>query len=360
MKKKKTPKSFELEKQPVEILIQIAHNLPIEQVINWCQTNKRFNEQICKNHIFWFKKIQTDFDTTPKTYYQKYLLDYNQRNYYRINVVDDTDVETGLYLLPFEKAVEKIKGFYGNFEMYINKDLNIFYYNDYSNYFLVDVTGPNLDLFREAVISKSWKPVKYSNANIYESIKTWYHKNDFNSILKVIDTPEVKTPKTPSLDILKIVLKILKLQQLEKLPHEYLMPAIENLDIETISKFCDGSLIFNDKVCNNNKYWIEKFKKDFNESPETYQETYIKLYKEKNWYHISSHIGFNHKYHLLPFEKAVVNFTFLYSDFTDIKGKRDKYLDTGKNYIEYNIYGNWVRVWGPDLDRFENAVLKIN
>lgn len=79
------------------------------------------------------------------------------------------------------------------------------------------------------------------------------------------------------MDILKIVLKFLKLQQLEKLPQEYLMPAIENLDIETISKFCDGSLIFNDKVCNNNKYWIEKFKKDFDKSPETYQETYIKF-----------------------------------------------------------------------------------
>ena len=352
-KEKKPPLNISgLEKQPDEILINIVKNIPIEQVIKFCQTKKRFNEQICKNDNFWVSRLQKDFGITSRIYYQKYIEEYKRRNFYQIDIDDFEEIHTGTFLLPFEEAVAKVKNVYGNANPDVNLEdeskSNSLSYNDYEQYFYVKVTGPDLDRYKEAVSSKDWKAKKYVYTNIYESIKSWYHNNDFNSILKVAHAPKVKTPKNPDLEVLKIILKTLDLQLLEELSsNKSLMSAVEDLDIETIIKYCDGSSKFNNKVCENAEFWIKKFKKDFDKPTETYYQIYIKLYKQKHFYEVS----FCHGTFLLPFEEAV-------AEVKKCLGTARGHEIRGEDVIVYEDYAHYSRgyVSGPDLDLFEKVI----
>ncbi len=46
---------------PDDILIKIALNLNLKNLINYCQLNARFNNVICSNNWFWYNKFIHDY-----------------------------------------------------------------------------------------------------------------------------------------------------------------------------------------------------------------------------------------------------------------------------------------------------------
>lgn len=51
-----------LDNLPTDILLLVALELPPEDLMSLCNTNKKFNERICGNDDFWYNKIQKDFN----------------------------------------------------------------------------------------------------------------------------------------------------------------------------------------------------------------------------------------------------------------------------------------------------------
>lgn len=46
---------------PKDLLIVLALNLEYEEILNLCQTNKRVNDIVCKNKLFWKQKLVKEY-----------------------------------------------------------------------------------------------------------------------------------------------------------------------------------------------------------------------------------------------------------------------------------------------------------
>jgi len=65
---------------PTDLYFKILETLDIEEVFNLCNTNKLFDQWICKNDNFWRKRIKDDFKISytakyPKDEYQKIYIE---------------------------------------------------------------------------------------------------------------------------------------------------------------------------------------------------------------------------------------------------------------------------------------------
>lgn len=49
-----------MQRQPKEIITEIALNLPLRDLLNYCLTNKNFSN-ICKSNSFWIRRLVKDF-----------------------------------------------------------------------------------------------------------------------------------------------------------------------------------------------------------------------------------------------------------------------------------------------------------
>ena len=50
-----------MEKLPKDIIVSLALELNLEDIVMLCQTTSRFNEKICQNNIFWLNKLIKDY-----------------------------------------------------------------------------------------------------------------------------------------------------------------------------------------------------------------------------------------------------------------------------------------------------------
>jgi hypothetical protein len=66
---------------PKDILIQLALELDILSLLNFCKSSKRFNTITCQNNLFWFNKLNKDFNYSDTKIYNK---DTNYRNLYEM------------------------------------------------------------------------------------------------------------------------------------------------------------------------------------------------------------------------------------------------------------------------------------
>ena len=64
---------------PPDILALLALDLPLEDIISYCSSNKRFNKYVCQKESFWLNKLLREYpyykllDTT-KSYKDSYIL----------------------------------------------------------------------------------------------------------------------------------------------------------------------------------------------------------------------------------------------------------------------------------------------
>ena len=49
-----------------DVLIKLAIDLDLPDIIKWCSINKRFNKLTCENDIFWMNKFYNDYGKYPK------------------------------------------------------------------------------------------------------------------------------------------------------------------------------------------------------------------------------------------------------------------------------------------------------
>ena len=77
------PSTFTLQQQSTDMLLLMAENMKIEDVLSLCETNKAFNKGICKNDKFWIKRLERDFGSIKKegrrNYFQEYVIKYKLR-----------------------------------------------------------------------------------------------------------------------------------------------------------------------------------------------------------------------------------------------------------------------------------------
>jgi len=59
-----------LEQLPTEILYQLLVSLSYDQIINFCSTNRQYQERICHNENFWATKARKDFGVPTERFYQ--------------------------------------------------------------------------------------------------------------------------------------------------------------------------------------------------------------------------------------------------------------------------------------------------
>ncbi len=48
-----------------DVIIYMALNLDLPEILKLCQTSRRFNKTVCKNRDFWSNKLQRDFNIDP-------------------------------------------------------------------------------------------------------------------------------------------------------------------------------------------------------------------------------------------------------------------------------------------------------
>lgn len=50
-----------MESLPRDVLVYLALELDLLDIVNLCKSNKKIDEKICKNHHFWRNKINRDY-----------------------------------------------------------------------------------------------------------------------------------------------------------------------------------------------------------------------------------------------------------------------------------------------------------
>ncbi len=90
-----------------DILLYMALNMDVPEVLSLCETSTRYNNLICNNQTFWMNKIMVDMPHLApniKTYGPDYKLSYQQLAYrfiqldFILNLIDeDPDVDEDLY-----------------------------------------------------------------------------------------------------------------------------------------------------------------------------------------------------------------------------------------------------------------------
>ncbi len=93
------PSIFTLQQQPTEMLLLMAENMKIEDVLSLCETNKAFNKGICKKDNFWRQRLERDFGSTKRegkrNYFQEYVIKYKLR---RQRILSEYNKHPGLEL----------------------------------------------------------------------------------------------------------------------------------------------------------------------------------------------------------------------------------------------------------------------
>lgn len=53
---------IELNDLPLEVLLHIALQMDLPELLNFCKSSKEINDKTCRNNLFWIKKLKRDFD----------------------------------------------------------------------------------------------------------------------------------------------------------------------------------------------------------------------------------------------------------------------------------------------------------
>ncbi|GAG79205.1 unnamed protein product, partial [marine sediment metagenome] len=53
-----------MDKIPKDIIVLLALELDISDVLTYCRLSKRFNNAVCNNFSFWYNKLFKDFGFT--------------------------------------------------------------------------------------------------------------------------------------------------------------------------------------------------------------------------------------------------------------------------------------------------------
>ena len=68
-----------MEKLPKDMIIYLAMEMELPEIISFCNTSKKINERVCKNNIFWRNKIEKE-----RPGLLDYLSDEKQKDYRKI------------------------------------------------------------------------------------------------------------------------------------------------------------------------------------------------------------------------------------------------------------------------------------
>jgi len=70
-----------MERLPIDVLVKMALELDLPEILKYCLVSKKFNTSVCMNRDFWILKLRKDFNISydksfgdPKLYYKRYLL----------------------------------------------------------------------------------------------------------------------------------------------------------------------------------------------------------------------------------------------------------------------------------------------
>lgn len=177
-----------METLPKDILIELALELPIKDLIALCQTSQKYN-YICESNAFWRKKLLKDYniiENNPKQIYKqikenseicnKKVL--NGKRGYVLNEITQDDFKDAddylIYIFLLSKILEKgqnIPNYYrGLYDRYIEK-INY----KYNNKILRDTEFPTeeeyeifLNLLRKAEVTPFQK--SYINGILYRGL----------------------------------------------------------------------------------------------------------------------------------------------------------------------------------------------
>ena len=148
-----------------------------------------------------------------------------------------------------------------------------------------------MDLYFDNTFIQSY-PIRpnATTYDIWKAIDDWLRPQRINYRvhLKLKDDTIIpinnKAPMNLSLiqnniDIL-VVTPLHRLEDLEVLPTDILLQIVSDLPISDINSLCRTSRSLKIKICDNEQFWINKFIKDFGESPVPYkkQRSYAHLY----------------------------------------------------------------------------------
>lgn len=116
-------------KLPKDILLKLAMELDLSEILNLCESDKKINDNICENNWFWKEKLQKDFyvnynnietKENPKTLY--FDLDENFNKCYT-DVLRNHLIKYG-NMKNFKNEICKLLGPYYkvNINIYVNVD----------------------------------------------------------------------------------------------------------------------------------------------------------------------------------------------------------------------------------------------
>jgi hypothetical protein len=100
-----------MDKFPKEMLIQVALELDMENIIKFCKTNKKVNSAVCENENFWRQKLLKDYPN----YFELFPLSQEERyrkKYLRIY---------SFYTSVDETCQEFLNHFFGESQRYMDK-----------------------------------------------------------------------------------------------------------------------------------------------------------------------------------------------------------------------------------------------
>jgi len=167
-----------METLPKDILISIALNLDLPQIIQFCKTDKYHNNVICESRNFWNRKLLQDFgivSKTPKEEYKTLFLDQNNEKLYdKFGITSDAPVKA------YNILQEKYDQAYTIFEEYA-LDKEEFEQELIS--LIEDMSGDieNMDVYNYQLVNL----IKYFIPNFQFEEKYWIAFNLLNSIKEI-------------------------------------------------------------------------------------------------------------------------------------------------------------------------------
>jgi hypothetical protein len=179
---------------PKDILIEIALNLDLPEVIIWCRINKKFNQGICASPDFWNRKLYKDYGITSST--PKY--DYMNKKLYtyyniRSNTPDEalTEINNELYTFYLKYGIKDRKNFEKDIGRYISnhdyEDILVFYETE-------TLDDSDLLYLEEEFVDKYNIYDVYKPSNIY-SDRMGYHVMELITLMYNINEIRMKYAK---------------------------------------------------------------------------------------------------------------------------------------------------------------------
>ncbi len=139
-----------------DILIKMALDMDLADILSLCETNKKYNKLLCQDDGFWKQKYEKDFDNLQIQSYKNLYLEKAKRNPKVVNLLDT--------ILNFDDLnIKKQRVYYDDFTKRMIKKFNKyrseFEYDPVDGIPVEDIYGSNIPVYTvsgEVVSSFVW------------------------------------------------------------------------------------------------------------------------------------------------------------------------------------------------------------